>query len=299
WVPNPHYGELKDLNEDPNYLIVRGIILARRDNCKLLRDIYRNMLNDILYKKDMKSVLSKLIKNCIKLYRGDVNYFDCVVVRSLGSHYKSDSYFMKLFGEQLKAIGKPANPGDRLDYVICEGEGLLGQRMRLVETYIERLQEGKPDKIDYRYYLEKLFIKSLEQLWYVGYKKELDILEKQYDQEDKLEIIKEMYTLIKKDTHREFLVQIWNYYQGNLDSIVEWLDNKNHEEFGINSDVHKYLLNKYTKARQIRVSGRSVFHARVLPNPVKNLLKAIDMNKLDEYAKVVLLPEDYKELFPN
>lgn len=300
WDPNPHYGELKNLQEDPNHLLVRGIVLARRDNCKLLRQIYRTTLDAILNKQDMKKVLSCLMKECIKLYRGEIDWSGAIIVRSLGAQYKSDNYFMKVFGEQIKALGKPANPGDRLDYLICEGEGLLGQRMRLPETYLEQLNSDKPDKIDCRYYLEKLFMKSLHQLWAIGFRKELEDLEKQYETEDRLKIIGHIQQESKKDKGTS-IVSLWNFYNGDLDKIFEWLSDPNHDsgKYRGNESIHKYLYNKYVKARQTLVSGRSIFNARITSDPIKQLLKAADFgpDKVDQFARVVLLPEDYKELF--
>jgi DNA polymerase elongation subunit (family B) len=295
--PNPGYGKLKDYKEDPNNIIVRGIVLARRDNCKLLRKIYRNDLQDVMDGKSMQFILSNLMTDCIKLYKGvDIDVQEMLIVRTINSNYKSDNYFMKVFGEEIKKLGRPANPGDRLEYIICEGDGLLGQRLRLPEVYFERMKEGKPDKIDYRYYLEKLFMKSLEQLWYVGFRKEIDKLKEKYDQEDKIEIIKEMYNLSKKDKGKGIMT-LWQGFNGDIDKMCEWLSDENHDKY-VDPAIHRYLHNKFIKARQNKVTGRSVFNARITATPIKLLLKAIDMGKLEEYAKVVLTENDYNELFP-
>jgi len=299
-VPNPKYGKLKNYKEDSGNIMVRGIVLARRDNCRLLRTIYREMMENVLDGVPMRTVLSKLMKECIKLYRGDVeDKSTLLIIKSLGSSYKSDNFFMKIFGEEIKKLGKPANPGDRLEYMICEGDGLLGMRLRLPETFYERMKTDNPDKIDYRYYLEKLFIKSLEQLWYVGFRKEIDELAKQYETEDQLSIIREMFDLSKKDKGQG-IQNLWNHYRGNLKLIFEWLDTTDHDRYGPSiAAAHKYQYNKFVKARQNKVSGRSVFNARIVGTPIKMLLKAIDMDKLDEYSRVVLTPEDYRELFPG
>ena len=295
-VPNAKYGKLKDYKEDSTNIIVRGIVLARRDNCKLLRVIYREMMQNVLDRVDMKIVLSKLMKECIKLYRGEVDPSMMMIIRSIGSHYKSDNYFLKVFGEELKKLGKPVTPGDRIEYLICKGDGLLGARLRTPDIYFERLNTANPDVIDYRYYLENLFIKSLEQLWYVGYRSKIDEFAAEYDQLDKLEIITEIKNISKKDKGVN-IVKLWDHYRGNINMIIEWLDNKNHDLYVGNESIHKYLYNKYIKARQNKVSGRSVFNPRITANPIKLLLKAIDMNQLNDYAKVVLTEEDYKELF--
>ena len=283
-VPNPKYGEYKPKDE----IITRGIVLARRDNCKLQRDIYRTCMEKIMNLESLSSTLSYMMKQCILLLRGEFNFTNLTVIRTLGTNYKSESYFMNIFGQQLKANGLGCNPGDRISYLVCEGDGLLGHRLRSDEMYINNLQAGNPDKIDYRYYLENLFIKSFEQLWSVGYRNKLDELEKYYDLEDKCKIVTWMYKNTPKDKGKGTL-DVWNQFNGDANKVCAWFEDVNN---------HKYLHNKYVKARQSVVSGRSVFNARICKTPVKILLKAVDMGKLEEYAKVVLSQEDYNELFP-
>jgi hypothetical protein len=65
------------------------------------------------------------------------------IIRSLGDNYKSDSYFMKVFADELSRIGKPVAPSERVSYTIvrtkAEEEGKkdekLGLKMRLIEMY--------------------------------------------------------------------------------------------------------------------------------------------------------------------
>ena len=285
WEPNPNFTKLKPYDE----IITRGIVLARRDNCKLLREIYRRSMEMIMDGVEMMKTLSYMMKECILLLRGEVDISSLILIKALGANYKQDNFYMNLFARFLKDIGKPASPGDRLEMFVCEGEGLLGQRLRLPETYFERLDSDKPEKIDYRYYLENLFSKSLEQLWSVGYRKKLDELERQYDLENKMSIVKWIYQNTLKRDKGAGITQVWNHFNGDLDKICLWLEDVNN---------HKYLHNKYIKGRQSMVSGRSVFNARITKTPIKLLLKAVDMGKLEEYAKVILNQKDYEELFP-
>jgi DNA polymerase elongation subunit (family B) len=157
-------------------LLIRGIILARRDNARWLRlhyeEILRMALDDVPFIDAMRYLITKLKE----LLAGKVDHNDLVVVRSIGAHYKSPTYFMKLFADNLARIGKPARPGDRLGYLIITPEAesekaYLGNRMMLPETYVE--YKGTPDErtIDYLYYLEKQFMNSLDQLFTAGFSK--------------------------------------------------------------------------------------------------------------------------------
>jgi len=274
YVENPKYGNLKDYIEDQDNIITRGIVLARRDNCKLLRAVYRELMQNILSDSPMKEVLSYLMKEMIKLYLGCVEWGNLLIIRSMGAHYKSDNYFMKVFGDELKKLGLPSNPGDRLEYLIIKSnDDLLGMKLRLPETYIERKNTNIEEIPDYRYYIEKLFMKSLEQLWYIGFRKELDELEQQYILEDSVSIIQEMINSSKDNGIS--IINLWNQYNGDPHKVIEILS------------TDKKYNNKYTIAKRKYISGRNVFKSRISKNPIKKLLKAIDMGKLKEYAKII------------
>lgn len=288
YIDNPHYGELKDFIKEPkDAILYRGIILARRDNFEYVRTIYRQTLQYIFIKKDISFTLSYIIKQCIKLHWGRVDWKNLIIIRTMGAHYKSDNYFMNIFGGEIKKLGIPASPGDRLSYLITKTDDkLLGMRLRLEETYAIKVGTADEDRIDYDYYLENLMTKNLEQLFYVGYRAELEKLENKYKNDDKIAIIQTMF-LQSKD-NGSYITNLWNYMNGNIDSVIDYLSSP---------DGNYTQHNKFIKARQTAVSGRAVFNPRITRSPLKFLLKAIKMDKLNEYAKVVLLPQDYDELF--
>jgi len=200
-------GELKVLK--------RGIIVARRDTAKIVHKTYNKLLNMILTKEPINKGY-ELIMNTLEDMVNDkmpVRENLCVI-RSLGDNYKSDSYFMKVFSDELIRVGKPANASDRLEYVIvktkAEEEGeknlKLGLKMRLIDMYedshnITPLEETNdnecppelilcesdplnrkkesvafypPEKIDYEYYIGHILMASLDQLFSIGYMKYLD-----------------------------------------------------------------------------------------------------------------------------
>lgn len=160
-------------------LLIRGIILARRDNAKFLRTIYEHIIRMILDEATLLETMTYLVDNIKKLLAGEVHYEDLIVVRSIGAYYKSPTYFMKLFADNLARKGKPAKPGERLGYLITEAtteeqEAYLGNRMILPEEYIESQYTTSPYKIDYMYYLERQFQQALDQIIGAGYNRIFD-----------------------------------------------------------------------------------------------------------------------------
>lgn len=166
----------KHKTEDKD-IFKRGIILARRDNCKWIRNVYLRLLKHILLKGSMVEAMDIIIDAVKELIEGRISYKDLIIIRTLGANYKQDTYFMKVFSDQLRKIGKPANPGDRLEYLIVSTpnpDEKIGLKMRLPETYLEQLSTPQEEKIDYLYYLEHMMINPIDQLFEVAYRKELE-----------------------------------------------------------------------------------------------------------------------------
>jgi DNA polymerase elongation subunit (family B) len=153
-------------------MLKKGIVLARRDNCPFLRKTYTKILDMIMKRRPLEEAIDVLVEAVRALLDGNVPPEDLLIIRELGANYKSDSYFMKVFAGELEKAGKIVNPGDRLDFLIVENPHatLLGQKMKLGEQYRESLETGTPYQIDYTYYIEKVLMNPVNQLFKVGFK---------------------------------------------------------------------------------------------------------------------------------
>jgi DNA polymerase elongation subunit (family B) len=201
-------GELK--------ILKRGIIVARRDTAKIVHNTYNKLLHMILTGEPVHRGYELVMNTLENLVNDRMSARENLsIIRSLGDNYKSDSYFMKVFGDELVRVGKPANPSDRLEYVIVktaaeeagEKDVKLGLKMRLIDMYEDSLglKSNKdikikedfdeslilseddplnkaedsiamypPEKIDYEYYIGHIMMASLDQLFTIGYMKELE-----------------------------------------------------------------------------------------------------------------------------
>lgn len=159
-------------------LLIRGVVLARRDNSKILRDIYRELVHMALDEKDFLEALTFLIGKLEEMIQGKLDYNDLVTIKSVGSHYKNPNYPMKLFADYLARMGKPVKPGERIGYLIVkpktpEQVQYVGNRMVTPEIYEASQFSDDPLEIDYVYYLEHQFMTSLDMLFNAGFKKQL------------------------------------------------------------------------------------------------------------------------------
>ena len=159
-------------------MLKKGIVLARRDNSIFLRETYTKILDIIMNRRSLEEALITLF-DCIQdLLDDKVPVEKLAIIRELNSGYASDTFFMKVFADELRKAGKIVNPGDRLDFIITVDPNarLIGQRMKLLEQYYENLNTENAYKVDYIYYLTNALKNPINQLFEVGYKKEMEQL---------------------------------------------------------------------------------------------------------------------------
>jgi DNA polymerase delta subunit 1 len=157
------------LNTDPKKMLVRGIVLARRDSSKWLQEVYSKLLYNVMTRNDMFSSL-RIVYNAISdLVNLKLDIKFLITVKQLGSNYKSENNYLKVFSDRLEKINQKVNAGDRLEYLIIQSDSkLLGERMVTPEMYFEGGY-----KLDILYYLDHLLKNPIDQLFSIGHMSEL------------------------------------------------------------------------------------------------------------------------------
>ena len=248
-------------------IMMKGIVLARRDNCPWQRKVYNKVLLNIMFRKPMMSTYDYIISQASQLLRGQVDYRSLIIIRELGSHYKSASYFMKIFSDELRRAGKPANPGDRLEHVIVKtndpAKQLLGYKLRTPEWYLENA-ENEP--IDHEYYLEKVLMNCVEQLFQVGYKDDLAEMAIKQRRLDR----RAVFLTLFDEGHLNMIVDIANDFRQDApqlspDQVEEYVIEYLCRETKIRARV--------IKLRTMYLSRKNVVSARITAQPIKAFLK--------------------------
>lgn len=229
-------GELikRDKKGNPE-LFIRGVLTARRDNCAWARNIYTDIITTILMdtynnnndRSIFKKIVNKVCDYAEPLIKGQIPAQDLCISRALGANYKSNTYFMKVFSDELRKEGKPAQPGDRLEYLVMKRPGvdILGKRMMLKETYSEKLGTEKEEPIDYGYYLEKQIQSHVDQVISICFKdiiESLSWLKDRRNKRCKYIDFNEVVNLIVQMT-RENTEYIKNVREA-VDVGIEWLE---------------------------------------------------------------------------
>lgn len=284
WIYDEN-GELPyDDNEDPEYM-AKGIPLARRDKAKWQRDIVKKGLDMIIKLHPPQDFLDMVIESVVRTLRGEVPWEEFIIIRGLGSHYKVDNFFMKLFAEELQKLGRPAQPGDRLEYVIVKTDNpdeQLGRRMRDPETFTRRLNTSAHQPIDYVYYIEHFLMECVEKYWGIAYQ----------------EVIANSMEHNRITQNNAVLVELrYNGFEYPVAAAL--MANDNDPERAVQALLQTPLKNRTTLARRKYISGRDVFNCHLNDTPIKLLMKGHKLGRLEEVVGTLASPELYATLYPQ
>lgn len=161
-------------------LLIRGITLARRDNCKWVNEVYLELLYLVLYRVPFIQIVNTLIDRMSDLLEHRVPTEKLTFVRKLGYVYSSDSAVMKVFADRLREKGIFVKAGDRLEYLVALESGQdsktkTAYKMVYFDYYQNLPTEEKPI-IDVEYYILNRFNKPVTTLVTIPYQKEFETL---------------------------------------------------------------------------------------------------------------------------
>jgi DNA polymerase elongation subunit (family B) len=202
-----------------------GIVLKRRDNAPIVKDIYGGII-DILMKKQNIKEATDFLKSCLQNIVDEKYPMDkLIITKSLRSGYKNpQSIAHKVLADRITARdpGNKPSSGDRIPFVYINTtnkKALQGEKIE-TPTYITEHNL----KIDYSFYItnqimkpvQQLFALVLEKIWLMQnkmpkiskFKKDMEALRKNTDPEkfdDKLEQMrnKEVKVLLFDEYLRE------------------------------------------------------------------------------------------------
>jgi hypothetical protein len=212
-----------------------GIVLKRRDNAPIVKDVYGGII-DILMKKQNIPDAVQFLKNCLQNIVDEKYPIEkLIITKSLRSGYKNPkSIAHKVLADRITARdpGNKPSSGDRIPfaYIAVPGKKVLQGEKIETPSFIA---ENKL-KIDYSFYItnqimkpiQQLFALVLEKIWefqnkrpkLVKYKKDVQLLKVKYiDDEDKFEEKLEQFRCkeIKALLFDEYLRETNNEKLGN------------------------------------------------------------------------------------
>ena len=211
-----------------------GIVLKRRDNAPIVKDIYGGII-DILMKEQNIEKAVEFLKNCLKdIVDGNCPLDKLIITKSLRSGYKNPGQIAhKVLADRIteRDPGNKPGPGDRISFAyICSSnkKALQGEK---IETPAFIIEQGL--KVDNSFYITNQIMKPVQQVFALvlqnmwkdqkkfskisRFKKEVDILRASGIDQEKFEekLTKMKNAEVKILLFDEFLRETNNAKQGN------------------------------------------------------------------------------------
>jgi DNA polymerase elongation subunit (family B) len=171
----------------------RGVVLNRRDNSKLLKNLYSDIIMKVFYKEGRNLILNYINDKLTNIFQFGYKSEDYVTTKSIGKveDYKirqlseddvkknkrlemlncteKEYYSMRglpshiQLAERMKNRGKRVEPGTRLEHIIIDNFDLDGKLFDKIESWEYFRENSDILRIDFYYYL-KSFINPLDQV---------------------------------------------------------------------------------------------------------------------------------------
>jgi DNA polymerase elongation subunit (family B) len=154
--PSPGKGKRKSM----------GIVLKRRDNAPIVKDIYGGVI-DILMKEKNVEHAAVFLKKCLQNMVEEKYEMDkLVITKSLRSGYKNPNQIAhKVLADRIgkRDAGNKPNIGDRVPYIYIDNpdkKALQGERIETPDYILKNKV-----KINYAFYITNQIMKPLQQLF--------------------------------------------------------------------------------------------------------------------------------------
>ena len=182
-----------------------GIVLKRRDNAPIVKDIYGGIIDILMKEQNINRAIEFLQNSLQNIVDENFPMEKLIITKSLRSGYKNpQSIAHKVLADRITARdpGNKPSSGDRIPFVYINSSNKKALQGDKIETPTFIKEQGL--KIDYSFYItnqimkpvQQVFALVLEKIWELQgkklttlqkYKKEVEILKKKYsDDNEKL-----------------------------------------------------------------------------------------------------------------
>lgn len=159
------------LSINPSHWKSKGLPTARRDTCRMMRNLYHNVAVGITTKKEPDQIIIMLSSEIERLLRGDVTIEEMTTIMKLGTTYKNPNYPLAIFQKHLIRQGMTVKPGDRVPFVYVDRPHQhQGECFEDPEVF-ERANVASPGsmKLNRMMYLTSQFAKKLDTILHAAY----------------------------------------------------------------------------------------------------------------------------------
>jgi DNA polymerase elongation subunit (family B) len=175
-----------------------GIVLKRRDNAPIVKDIYGGIIDILMKQQDIKQAMTFLQTSLQDMVDEKYPMDKLVITKSLRTGYKNPKQIAhKVLADRITARdpgSKPAS-GDRIPFVYIHNPSKTALQGEKIETPTF-IKENKL-KIDYSFYITNQIMKPVQQVFALVLEKMWTIEGKSSDNRPTNTFSKKMQTLVK------------------------------------------------------------------------------------------------------
>ena len=220
-----------------------GIVLKRRDNAPIVKDIYGGIIDILMKEQNIQKAIDFLKHSLQNLVDEKVTMDKLIITKSLRSGYKNpNSIAHKVLADRItkRDPGNKPSSGDRIPFVYINSTNKKALQGEKIETPTYILENGL--KIDYSFYITNQIMKPLQQLFAL-------VLEKIWELQNKKSKIskfkKEIETLRKTTDPEKFEDKLEQTKNKEVKALLfdEYLRVTNNEKEG-NQSLTKFFVKK-------------------------------------------------------
>jgi len=142
-----------------------GIVLKRRDNAPIVKDIYGGIIDILMKEHDIQKSIDFVKDSLQQLVSGKINLDKLIITKSLKSNYKNPLQVAhKVLAERIgkRDPGNKPRAGERIRFVYIKGDKkkLQGERIETPE-FIKEHQLA----LDYNHYITNQIMKPIQQVY--------------------------------------------------------------------------------------------------------------------------------------
>ena len=143
-----------------------GIVLKRRDNAPIVKDVYGGIIDILMKQQDIKKA-TEFLKSCLtNIVKENYPVDKLIITKSLRSGYKNPRQIAhKVLADRITSRdpGNKPSSGDRIAYCYIHNANKKALQGEKIET-LTFIKERKL-KIDYSFYITHQIMKPVQQLF--------------------------------------------------------------------------------------------------------------------------------------
>ena len=222
-----------------------GIVLKRRDNAPIVKDIYGGIIDILMKEQNINRAIEFLQNSLQNIVDEKYPMEKLIITKSLRSGYKNpQSIAHKVLADRMTARdpGNKPGPGDRIPFVYVNTTNKKALQGEKIETPNFIKENGL--KIDYSFYITNQIMKPVQQVFALVLEKIWDLQKKTNTKFKKYKTEKD--AIVKKygDNHEKCQDKIDDLRNKEIKTLLfdKYLRETNNEKLGVKSITSFFAL---------------------------------------------------------